>query len=834
MRVSIKWLKEYVDVPMTAAELAAALTQRGVAVEAVESLNPGISGVLAGRIIALEPHPDPAVSLRVAKMDVAAVGGNALTVVTGAPNIKVGDMVPVALTSAELPGGWKIGRQEFRGVYSHGMLCAESELLEGKEPKEGEGVWILPPDVEPGTDIVDLLGLDGEVLLLDLTPNYASHCLSMLGVAREVAAITGGDLRLPAEAGGESAAVPGGGGPDAGGTVAEGEAASMVSVEIADPDLCSRYSAHILRDIRVGPSPLWMQNRLRAAGMRAINNIVDVTNYVMLEMGQPLHAFDYETLRGRRIVVRRARPGETMRTLDGQERALDSEMLVIADAEAPAAVAGVMGGLDTEVTEKTRTVLLESAHFENKNVRKTARKLGIFSEAQARFSKGVDPSGVVAAAQRAMALLEQIGAARRVPGVVDVYPRPAADKTVRLRPARVNMLTGLSLTVDEMTRSLQRLGLEVRAEGGGALLVTLPTRRPDLSEEIDLVEEIARVYGYDQIPATLPEGPARPGRRMPRQALELRVRQFLMGAGCYETVPYSLEDAGAQDRLRLPQDSPLRRVVRLSSPLTEEQAQLRTSTLSTTLAVLAHNAQRQVDDLAVFEIGPIYWPEGEGSAATGGSAAREPRRVAIGAIGNARAKGWGYGAEPADFYWLKGVVEALIGFLGLSGSGVEFVRSAHPSLHPGRQAELRVGGQSCGVLGEAHPDVTAAFGLSGRPVAAELDWDALAALALQAEVRYQPLPRFPAVQRDLALVLPVEVAAARVAEVIRASAGNLLRDVRLFDLYQGAPVPAGKRSLAYSLTYRADDRTLTDAEVDAVHNGVREALRRDLGAELRS
>ncbi|MGE5589425.1 MAG: phenylalanine--tRNA ligase subunit beta [Bacillota bacterium] len=879
MKVSYRWLSEYVDIPMNAAELASRLTLRGVAVEEVCGLNRGIQGVVSGRILSIEPHPD-ADRLVVCRVDVGYApvpghDGGLLTIVTGAPNLHPGDVVPVALPGAALPGGWKIDATDFRGVYSQGMLCSETELLEGLPHKETEGVWVLPPDTPPGRSMVDLLELDDQVLVLDLTPNYASHCLSMVGVAREVAALTGGTVRLPS--------------PPA--STSMGELSEKVQVSIEDPSLCRRYSARMLKVTRSGPSPLWMQNRLRAAGMRPISALVDITNYVMLELGQPLHAFDYDRLGGHRIVVRRARPGETLVTLDGQERRLEPDMLVIADAERPKALAGVMGGLDSEVREGaagagaaggapaavdgTRTILLESASFDNRSVRRTSRRLGLASEAGARFIKGTDVNGTVLAADRACELAASLGAAQPLDGALDVYPEVQPPRLIPLRPARVNALLGLSLTEPDMVHGLGRLGLTAHsaadvasgaalrslnqasprpldadairawdaslirqveeadalaARGGpwaGALYVVAPTRRPDLAQEVDLVEEVARVDGYDQIPATLPMGRVTAGGRTRPQELGVQAREALLGAGYTQVISYSFQSEREADRLRLPADHPWRRQLRIQNPVAEDFAVMRTTTLTSLLGVLEHNQAWRQGDVQVFTLGAVYQPKSLPVT----ELPEERAKLGLAAAGLRQAKRWNQPERAVGFFDLKGVVETLLDTLGFPRA--EFRPSAHPFLHPGRQADVLVGGRTLGLIGESHPRVQAAYDLPNRVVLAELDWEALVDLADTGR-HYRPLGRYPAVVRDVALILPTTVPAAQVLSVIERSGGDLLQDVRLFDVYEGASIGAGRRSLAYSLTYRAEDRTLTEAEVEEAHNRVRQSLADQLGAELRS
>lgn len=872
MLVSLEWLAEYVDWPWAADELAARLTLSGVAVEQIISLNPGIDGVVAGRVVTVEKHPN-ADRLLVAKVDVG--GGRTLTVCTGARNVETGRLVAVAPPGATLPRGWRIDAVTMQGIVSEGMLLSEAELLEGKShkdlpPEEQEaaaaaGVWLLPEEVRPGRpirpgdDMAAVLGLDGHVFELDLTPNYASHCLSMIGVAREVAALTGGKIRLPH-------AAPPQGTKDAG----------PVHVRIDEPTLCPRYSAHILTDAQPGPSPLWMQNRLRAAGMRPISNIVDVTNYVMLETGQPLHAFDADTVADRTIVVRRARDGERLVTLDGQERTLRADMLVIADPERAVALAGVMGGLETEVTDGTRTLLLESAHFENRTIRRTAHRLGLHSEASGRFSKGTDPNAPVWVAERTITLLAELGAAQPATAHVDVYPSPQAPRFVWLRPERCNSWTGLSLTPAEMRECLERLDLPVldaaqasdeaavaaaaaRAvptppAGAGqqpyaaavaaavaaaqeqrqpgdqadALLVALPTRRPDLATEIDLTEEVARIWGYERLPATLPDGEQTAGDPGPWRHRIVEASAYFRGAGLSEAVTYALVPSGLGDKLRLPADHPWREAIRLASPLTEDQAELRTTALPGLLLALAHNYAHRERQVGLFELSSVYRPKALPLA----ELPEERSHLALALMGPWHEPTWHGPAEAADFYRLKGILD---GYFERLGVAVQWTPGQHPSFHPGRQARLLgPGGEEVGIAGELHPLVAENFDLPRGVLAAELDWEALCALADAQAYAYQPLPRFPAVARDLAVVVAADVPAAAVEASIVKAGGELLRRVRLFDVYMGEQVGAGKKSLAYSLVYRSATGTLTDAEVDALHDNVRAALAAELGAELRS
>lgn len=820
MRVPCRWLRDYVEVGLDPDELAEALTGQGLAVDAVERPAP-FAGVVVGRVLAAEPHPN-ADRLKLCRVDVGDARGQddwlggPRPIVCGAPNVAAGQLVPVALPGARLPGGMEIGVAKLRGVESRGMICSAGELgLPAVAGAPERGILVLPEGLAPGQDAVEALGLEEGILVLDLTPNYATHCQSMIGVAREVAALTGGSLRLP------EARLKESGGP----------AAAVAQVRIEAPDLCARYVARVIRGVRIGPSPLWMQRRLEAAGMRPINNVVDITNYVMLEYGQPLHAFDLHRLRGERggpvsISVRRAGRGERMLTLDGQERELLESDLVIADGGGAVAVAGVMGGLHSEVVESTTDILLESAHFDPLSVRRTGRRLGLRSESSARFEKWVDPAGCAAAAARAAALMQELAGGQVLEGAVDVYPRPAEERVVSMDPARVNGLLGTDLRGEEMASLLSRLGLPARLEADGMYRVTIPSRRPDIDGEADLAEEVARLHGYNQIPLALPDSP--PLAPAPDGLAERldSVKELCLAAGFHEVVTYSFMDPQAPDRLGLAVASPERLAIPVVNPLVAEQGVMRTTLLPLLLDTAAANARRHHLDLALFEVGRVYLP----TSLPLTELPREPARLGLLAMGHSEAISWLGPAREADFFVLKGVVEALLERFGLKGS---FQAGSHPAFHPGRTAVLMVDGQERGILGEVHPRVREAWQLPARLYLAELDLEGLLAAAPAAR-GYRPLPRYPANARDLAFALPRVTPAAQVEALIREAGAPLLADVSLFDVYEGEHVETGWRSLAYALVYRAADRTLTDAEVEEVHDRVRQALADRLGARLRS
>lgn len=797
MRVPLNWLKEFVEIPVSPDELAERLTAAGVAVDVVIPVGGEIRDVVVGRVEEIRPHPN-ADRLTICH---TSTGETVYEIVTGATNLFPGAVVPLALEGARLAGGKILKKARFRGVSSCGMLCSEAEL--GLEEKSA-GIMILPPETPLGADICKVLGLPDYVLELDLTPNRGD-CLSILGVAREAAALYGLELKLPPVLNGKA-----------------GAAGDYAGVEIDAPELCGRYVARIFEDVNIGPSPLWIQVRLRLAGMRPINNIVDITNYVMLELGQPLHAFDYHTLRGKKIVVRRARDGEKLVSLDGVPREFSTDDLLIADAERAVAVAGVMGGLDTEVTAATGTILLESANFNPQSVRRTARKLALRSEASLRFEKGVDIQGAMRAADRTAYIVEEIGAGRAVPGAIDCYPAADEPKTVLVRPALVDRILGVEVPHNEAVQWLERLGLGVREEDK-KWVVSVPAYRPDVSIEEDIVEEVARFYGYDRIPSTLISGETTTGRRSPMDDFQSRICGLLAGFGLTELITYSFIDPVLYDRLRLPPDDPLRRVLRLKNPISEEQSVLRTTLLPGILSTIGRNVSRRVVDMAVFEVGKVF------CLRAWGEPPEEPVKLGLAVTGKG-PRGWEGPPAEMDFFFLKGIIEAVLRRLGVTDAVFTPLES-NPSLHPGRAAKVSAGGKELGFMGQLHPEVQEAFELPNRVVAGEFDVAAL--FNARRAAAFSDLLRFPGVPRDIAFVFPEEVPAALVMDAIRTAAGTLLRDLRLFDVYKGEKLPPGTRSLAFSLLFQAGDRTLTDDEVAESLDAVINRLKEQFGGTLR-
>lgn len=809
MRVSYNWLKDYVEFDLSPEELAHVLTMGGLEVEGIEYLGEGIENVVVGQIKEITDHPN-ADKLVICRVD---VGQRVLQIVTGAPNVKEGAKVALALVGAKLPNGMAIKKAKLRGVVSEGMVCSAQEL--GLDPKnfpeeQQEGIIIFPDDAVIGEDIKEILGLDDYVLELGLTPNRAD-CLAMVNVAREVAALTGGRLKLPEM------------------QVAEADmekTGDLARVEIVDEDLCHRYVARVIKDVTIKPSPAWMQQYLQAAGVRPINNIVDVTNFIMLELGQPLHAFDYDKLAEHRIVVRKAEQDEKIVTLDGEERQLDSDMLVIADAERPVAVAGVMGGLDTEVTEETRTILLEAAYFQGASVRRTSRKLGLRSESSARFERGIDKDKVKAAADRAAQLMAELGGGKVAPEAIDVYPKPWRQPVITLRCERVNDLLGTDISSGEMAEMLRRLHLDVTEREQDVLEVKVPSHRNDLASEVDLVEEIARLYGYGNIETTMPKGEPAGDSDTLEEVLQKKVTETLLACGLTEVITYSFISPKAMDRLQLPGDHAWRRHIEIQNPLTEEQSIMRTTLLPGLLDTAAKNFKRRQVNLQLFEIGSVFIPTGE---------KLPDERIKIGAVVSGEAfRGWMEQPEPMDFFYLKGIVEALLGELSVTGYEFKAVADSAqlPSLHPGRSAYLVCEGDTIGYIGEVHPGVLDNYGLQQRAVVMELDLHRLAE-HVNLVPAYRPLPKFPAVTRDMAFVVPEHVSVAAIDRTIKEVGGQLLKEVWLFDVYQGKQIPEGHRSLAYSMTYQAEDRTLTDEEVSALHEKIQQKLQEKFQAKLR-
>jgi phenylalanyl-tRNA synthetase beta chain len=833
MKVPLKWLAEYVSLTIPAAELAERMTLAGLEVSGVQLFGlPAPAGlrvksedagpvwetdkVVTARVTEVTKHPN-ADKLKLVQLDYG--GALPKQVVTGAPNLQVGDAgkkVVLGLNGFQYFDGHVTPKQlkrlqpgTLRGITSDAMVCSSYEL--GID-EEHEGIIILEDDAPVGVPAADYMG--DVVFEIDVLPNMA-RCLSLIGIAREVAALTGQELKLPPHA------------PQSAGEPVEGQ----FRIVIEDPKLSPRYTGMLLKGVKIGPAPGWMQRRLTYAGMRPISNVVDVTNFVMLEWGQPLHAFDYDKLVARAggkaptITVRPAREGETLKTLDGQDRKLTPDVLIIADTAGPVALAGVMGGAETEVSDKTTNVLLESASFDFLSVRRTMKALNLPSEASVRFSKGVPPDTAPAAAGRAAELMRQYAGATVCKGIVDVYPAPVAARVIDLPMGEVRRILGIDMPLEECARILRTLEFRVEPVGVNSLRVVSPPHRIDIQEgAADLIEDLARLHGYDRLPASLLTD-ALPAQSNNESLLfEERARDLLTGLGLQEAVTYSLTTPENEQRLGLPQGE----YVRLLNPISSERSVMRRSVLAGVLEVAERNL-RNTDVVRLFEVGSVYLPR------TGAKLPDEPRRLALVLCGRRRPESWadaGKGeADTLDFYDLKGVVEALIAALHLPD--VAYRPAAAPGLHPKRCAELVSGGVALGTFGELHPKAAAALKLEGRTIlAGEFDLDALRKAA-PARFRGAPVPQYPAALRDVAVIVPEETPAERVESEIRAAGGELLSGLRLFDLYRGDSIAAGHKSLAYALSYQALDRTLTDKEVDKAHKKIEDRLTNVLKAQIR-
>lgn len=798
MLASLEWLKQYVDINISTAELCDKITRVGLEVDSVTQLGKGLEGVVTGKVMEISRHPDSD-HLWVCMMDYGQ-GGEPVQILTGAQNVKQYDIVPVAVVGSVLPPsgrnpeGMKLKKAKMRGLDSFGMLCSADELgIDSKLllPEQRNGIFILPQDTPIGVDIKTVLGLDDTVIDIDLTSNRAD-CFSILGLAREISAITGCSLKMPAMEVAEAAG---------------GQASDYVHIKIAAPELCSRFSTRVLKDIKIAPSPEWMQNRLRACGVRPISNVVDVTNYVMLELGQPMHAYDADKVAGRTLIVRRAEEGEKLITLDDKERILNPSMITIGDAEKAAGLGGVMGGLLTEVTDATKNVILEAASFHGPSIRRTSRALGLRSEASGRFERGVDTMLTHNALNRAAHLLEQMGACETFCGIVEDYPEPVKPAVITTTPEKINGCIGCVISREEIVAILQKLGFGVE-EKGAELVITAPSWRRDIECDADISEEIARMHGYDYIESHQPELKITQGSQSVLDDVKDAVQDYMAAAGLNEMMTYSFIKATAFDKMLLPADDSRRSCIELLNPITDAFSVMRTTMIPSALQTASFNLRNHNDSVALFEVGRIFLPK-----ALPLTEDAEERPVLTAVISGKREPlNWCAAKENVDFYDMKGLVEGLLAALQVQD--YTLARSAAPYLHPGKSCDIVLNGQVIGSFGEVHPTAQENFELDQTTYVLEMNVEPLVASAA-AVPKYQHLPKYPAMSRDIAVVVPLEVSNEEIEAVIRANAGELLRTVRVFDIYTGKQVAAGCKSMAFNLTYQADDRTLTDAEVDA-------------------
>ncbi len=789
MKLPIEWLKEYTEVEVTPQEYSDALTMSGSKVEGVENPAEGMCGIITGKIIKIDKHPD-ADRMVVCSVD---AGDKTLQIVTAATNVFEGAIVPVSVIGAVLADGTKIKKAKLRGVESEGMFCSVAELGLTTADYPGaieDGILILTDDTPIGVDALKLLGVDTDIVEFEITSNRPD-CMSVIGIARETAVTFGKELRkpsLPTES-------------------SEGETGKIVSVEVKNPELCPRYCAKLVKNVKIEPSPIWMRNRLHACGVRSINNIVDITNYVMLEYGQPMHAFDLRDIEDNKIIVRCAEDGEKFVTLDDQERVLNSSMLMICDGKKPVGVAGVMGGANSEIKEDTTDILFEGANFNYGSIRKTARALGLRTESSQRFEKGIDPALAMDAVERACQLVEMLGAGEVVDGVIDVNNVAETPAPVKFDANWINGFLGTDLDKDYMVKLLE--SLEFKVEGDK---VTPPTFREEIKTPADVAEEIARFYGYDNIPSTLVNAETMTGYKTYPQRCKSKIKDFLASIGCYETVTYTFMAPSALDKIGAASDSKLRDAVKIANPLGEDSGLMRTTMLPSMLEALSLNYSHRAEKVALYEVGEIF-------VKTDDVLPDEPLKVTVGMYGD------------CDFYTIKGVYEAL--FDEMKITDVKYVKcSDDPSYHPGRCAKVYIGGEYAGEIGEIHPDVVDAYGIEEKTYIGIIDFDIMVKNS-GAEIKYKKLPKFPAVDRDLAVIADKSVQIGDLTETATKAAGKYLESITLFDIYEGAQIPEGKKSVAFSLKYRNPEKTLTDAEVSASFEKILKALEEEYGAVLR-
>jgi phenylalanyl-tRNA synthetase beta chain len=792
MKVPVKWLKDYVDIDINAKELGDALTLSGSNVEEVITSGEEIQNVVTGKIMKIERHPD-ADKLVVCQVDIGEK--EPIQIVTAATNMKEQDIVPVALHGSTLHGGLKIKKGKLRGVLSNGMFCSEEELgIAGDKPVYG--LMILPQDTPVGKDIKQVLGMDNAVIDFEITSNRPD-CLCVFGIARETHATLNKKLRMP---------------DMSFSTSSKRNINEELSVEVRDK-LCRRYMTRKIINVKIEPSPKWMQERLFDAGVRPINNIVDITNFVMLELGEPMHAFDAREISSNRIVVERAAEGEKFTTLDGTERTLTDSVLNIKNGEKTIGLAGIMGGENSEIKDDTTEVVFECATFDGTNIRISSGKLGLRTEASSRFEKDLDPNMAEVALNRACHLIEELNAGDIIEGTIDVYPEKPSKKVVTVDSNWVNTFLGTDIPKEDMKEYLDRLELET-AISGDELIISVPSFRNDINIREDVAEEVARIYGYNNIPATIARSAGTRDAKSRKQHLDDKVIAALLGSGLNQSISYSFVSPKVFDKIMLPMENRLRKAVVIKNPLGEDFSIMRTTSIPSMMESLSRNYSRNNEEARLFEIGKVYIPDEDAS--------KLPNEINTVTIGL-------YGA--VDYFDLKGIVENILSSIGVSG--VSFEReSENRSFHPGKTASINIKKKTAGILGEVHPDVAENYGIDARCYIAELNLDVLYELS-DIERKYKALPKFPAVTRDMALLVDDSVLVQEIENIILKQGGSIVEKIKLFDVYKGKQIPDGKKSIAYSITYRHEDKTLTDEEVSKVHDKIVRTLENKLGAELR-
>ena len=804
MNTSLSWIKAYVpDLNVTEQEYTDAMTLSGTKVEGYEKMDADLDKIVVGQIEKIERHPD-ADKLVVCQVN---IGSEKIQIVTGAPNVEEGQKVPVVLDGGRVAGGHdgsltkggiEIKKGKLRGVESGGMMCSIEELGSTRDmyPEAPEnGIYIFPDDVEVGADAVEVLGLRDAVFEYEVTSNRVD-CFSVIGIAREAAATFGKSFYPPIV-------------PETGN---DEDASDYIKVEVRNQELCSRYCARVAKNIKIGPSPEWMQRRLASVGIRPINNLVDITNYVMEEYGQPMHAYDLDTIAGHQIIVRNAEDGETFTTLDGQERQLDRDVLMICDGEKSIGIAGIMGGENSMITDHVHTVLFEAACFDGTNIRKSSKRVGLRTDASGKFEKGLDPNNAKAAIDRACQLLEEMGAGEVVGGIVDVYSKVKEPVRVPFDENAVNQLLGTDISKEDMIAYLEKVEL---AYDEATNEIVAPTFRQDIFRLADLAEEVARFYGYDNIPTTLPRGEATIGKLSFKQRIEAAARNIAEFCGFSQGMSYSFESPKVFDKLLLPEDAPERQAIEISNPLGEDYSIMRTISLNGMLTSLATNFNRRNKDVRLYELGNIYLPKTLPLT----ELPEERMQFTLGMYGE------------GDFFSMKGVVEEFFEKIGMHKKEVYDPNAGKPFLHPGRQANILYDGTVVGYLGEVHPAVAENYGIGGRAYVAVLDMPEIIVRATF-DRKYTGIAKFPAVTRDISMVVPKEILVGQIEEMIEQRGGSILESYHLFDLYEGAQIKEGHKSVAYSIVFRAKDRTLEDADVTKAMKKILNGLE-SMGIELR-
>lgn len=807
MNTPISWIKAYVpDLDVEINEFVDKMTLSGSHVECYEKKDKNLEKIVVGKIETMEQHPD-ADKLVVCQVN---IGAETIQIVTGAKNVKVGDMIPLVLDggkvaaahgdNTEYPDGIKIKKGKLRGVESNGMMCGIEELGSSRDfyPEAPEdGVYVFPEDsgVKPGDDAVAALGLNDAVVEYEITSNRVD-CFSMIGMAREVAATFDKEFIPPV------VEVKGSG----------GNVNDYISVEVKDTDLCPRYVARVVTDIKIGPSPKWMRERLAAQGIRSINNLVDITNYVMEEYGQPMHAFDLDTIAGNKIIVRRANDGDKFVTLDGQERTLDSDVLMICDGEKEVAIAGIMGGENSMVTDSIKTLLFEAACFDGTNIRLSSKRIGLSTDASSKFVKGLDPNLALEAINRACQLIEELGCGKVVDGVVDAYANPVSDKELPFEPEKMNNLLGTDVSSEQMLKYFDKLGLKYDEKSN---MLTIPTFRQDLNCMADLAEEVARFYGYDNIPVTLPRGESTTGKKSYPERINDVARNICESNGFSGAMCYSFESPKVFDKLLIPDDSAYRQAIEIMNPLGEDFSIMRTISLNGLLTSLATNYNRKNKDARLYELANVYIPK----ALPLTELPEEKMKLTMGMYGS------------GDFFTMKGVIEELCETLGFGKDCVYEPTTEHPFLHPGRQANIKKGNLNIGYLGQLHPEVGDNYKLKADVIVSVIDMATVTMLSTF-DRKYEGIAKFPGMTRDLSLVVDKSIFVGQIETVIKKCGGKLLESYKLFDVYEGEQVAEGKKSVAYTMTFRAKDRTLEDSEVSAIIDKLLKELSK-MGIEIR-